>query len=317
MQLQLFRSQLRIRMVEEHIASHYGEQKMRCPVHLSIGQEAVAVGVCAALQTQDLAISTHRSHAHYLAKGGSLTAMVAEILGKATGCSAGKGGSMHLIDLECGFLGSTPIVGATIPIGTGAALAAKLEGSGKVVAVFFGEGATEEGVFFESINFAALHNLPVLFVCENNRYSVYSPLSVRQPRERDLLKMVAANGVSSSREDGSDVNAVHAIAAAAVADIRGGAGPSLLEFSTYRYLEHCGPQTDDHLNYRPAEEVEHWKARCPVKLEQARLLKEGALSEEELARIVATVEREIHEAFEAAEAAPFPCEQELFTEVFA
>src|SRR5579859_6536135 len=184
LQRRLYRGLLRLRLVEERIAELYPEQEMRCPVHLSIGQEAVAVGVCDHLEPADQALSGHRSHGHYLAKGGDLRAMLAELYGRETGCARGKGGSMHLVDLEAGFLGATPIVASTIPIAVGVAFAARLRGQPLVTVAFFGEGATEEGVFHEAANFAALHRLAVVFVCENNLYSVYSPLEVRQPAGR-------------------------------------------------------------------------------------------------------------------------------------
>ena len=180
----------RIRLTEETIAKRYSEQKMRCPTHLSIGQEGVASGVCANLTNEDIVLSTHRAHAHYIAKGGSLDSMIAEIYGKATGCSKGKGGSMHLIDKSCGFFGSTAIVGNTIPVATGVALSLQLRNTECLSCVFFGDGSVEEGAFYEAVNFAALKNLPILFVCENNLYSVYSSLNVRQPKGREIYKMV-------------------------------------------------------------------------------------------------------------------------------
>ena len=194
MKNKLFESMLRIRLVEESIANKYSEQKMRCPTHLSIGQEAIAVGVCANLTSQDQVLSTHRAHAHYLAKGGCLNSMMAEIYGKASGCSKGMGGSMHLIDTSVGFMGSTAIVGNTIPVAVGLALEKKLTRKKSIACVFFGDGATEEGAFYESVNFAIIHSLPILFICENNLYSVYSGLEVRQPVDRKIYKMVRAMG---------------------------------------------------------------------------------------------------------------------------
>ncbi|MBI4331624.1 MAG: thiamine pyrophosphate-dependent dehydrogenase E1 component subunit alpha, partial [Chloroflexi bacterium] len=179
----LYYAMLRIRLVEERIAELYPEQQMRCPVHLCTGQEAIAAGVSAHLTSDDYALSNHRSHGHYLAKGGDLKAMMAEIYGRVTGCSRGKGGSMHLVDLAAGFLGATPIVGSTIPMAVGAALATVMKGEKRVTVAYFGDAAVEEGVFHESLNFAALKRLPVVFVCENNFFSVYSPLSVRQPAD--------------------------------------------------------------------------------------------------------------------------------------
>ena len=178
---------LRIRMVEETISRRYSEWKMRCPVHLSIGQEAPAVGVMENLKKEDKIVTAHRSHAHYLAKGGNLNSMIAELYGKETGCAKGKGGSMHLIDLKAGVTAAVPIVGSTIPIGVGLSWSIKLERKKNIVVIFFGDGATEEGVFQESLDFASLHNLPVLFVCENNEFSVYSHLSKRQSKKRNNL----------------------------------------------------------------------------------------------------------------------------------
>ena len=193
---------VRLRVVEESIVALYPEQEMRCPTHFSIGQEAVAVGVCAHLRREDQAISAHRSHAHYLAKGGDLRRMFAELYGKVTGCARGKGGSMHLVDLQVGFLGCVPIVGSTIPIGVGAAFGAQLRGEDRITAVFFGDGAAETGVFHESLNFACLHALPVLFVCENNLYSVNTPLAPRQPPDRSIADLAAAHGMTSRQVDG-------------------------------------------------------------------------------------------------------------------
>jgi TPP-dependent pyruvate/acetoin dehydrogenase alpha subunit len=292
--LTLEKELLRIRMIEEAIAAKYHEQKMRCPVHLSIGQECVAVGVCAALNRDDYAVSGHRAHAHYLAKGGSLKKMIAEIYGKETGCCRGRGGSMHLVDLEAGFLGSTPIVGGSIPIGVGAAFGSVLKGEKRLVVIFFGEGATEEGVFSESLNFAALKKLPVLFVCENNLYSVYSPLNVRQPPARSIPAIAQAHGVFSLEGDGYQLHEVKALAEKSVEYVRSGKGPALIELQTYRFHEHCGPALDP---YQPEQEVNAWKRRDPV----ATL----STASDEIAR-------EIEEAFAFAEASAWPHEENLY-----
>src|SRR3990167_9983262 len=192
--INLFYQMLRIRMIEESIAENYTKQKMRTPVHLSIGQEAAAVASGAVLRKTDYAVSSHRAHAHYFAKGGSLNAMIAELHGKVTGCCRGRGGSMHLIDQSVGFMGSTAIVGNTIPIGVGLGLSVQLNQEDKIACIFLGDGAVEEGVFYESLNFAVLKNLPVLFVCENNFYSVYTPLDKRQPAGRKIADFVHAIG---------------------------------------------------------------------------------------------------------------------------
>jgi TPP-dependent pyruvate/acetoin dehydrogenase alpha subunit len=281
-------SMLRIRMVEEAIAERYAQQEMRCPVHLSIGQEAVAVGVCQALLPTDYMVSNHRAHAHYLAKGGNLNRMIAEIYGKSSGCSKGRGGSMHLVDLDVGMLGSTPIVGGSIPVGVGAAFGSVLKGEKRVTVIFFGEGATEEGVFSESLNFAALKRLPVLFVCENNLYSVYSPLAVRQPAARSRVRIALSHGMSAQKGMGNDVNEVHRIASAAVQQVRAGNGPYFLEFDTYRFREHCGPNRDDDLGYRPLEEVAYWESQCPLKKCASHLT----------AEMRQMIQAEIEEAFE-------------------
>lgn len=298
--LDLFREMLRIRMIEEAIAGRYSEQQMRCPVHLSIGQEAVAVGVCKAILHSDYLISNHRAHAHYLAKGGSLKAMIAEIYGKQTGCCNGRGGSMHLVDQSVGMLGSTPIVGGSIPVAVGLAFATQLQRKEQITIVFFGEGATEEGVFAECLNFAALRKLPILFVCENNLYSVYSPLKVRQPAERNRVGIAKAHGIGAEMGDGNNVEEVYAIASAAVNSIREGQGPVFLEFNTYRHREHCGPFFDNHIGYRTEEEFRHWEQLCPLKTYQ------NQLTEQELAEIKSPILTEIQEAFEFAVNSPFP-----------
>ena len=251
----------RIRFVEESIAQKYGEGKMRCPTHLSIGQEAVAAAVGLALRKDDVAVSGHRAHAHYLGKGGNLKAMIAEIYGKATGCARGKGGSMHLIDESVGFKGRTAIVGGTVPVGVGLAYAIKLRGADQVSCVFLGDAVVEAGVFFESANFAVLKRLPVLFVCENNLYSVYSPLSVRQPEGRKIHEMVAGLGLKILHGDGNDVQFVFKTASDAVSGIRSGSGPVFMEFSTYRWREHCGPFYDNDIGYRSEQEFEEWKRK--------------------------------------------------------
>jgi pyruvate dehydrogenase E1 component alpha subunit len=308
---------LRIRMVEEEIARRYPEQEMRCPVHLSIGQEGVAVGVCSALEERDYALSAHRAHAHYLAKGGGLKAMLAEMYGRRTGCAGGKGGSMHLVDPAANMLGAVPIVGGSIPIAVGAAFASWMKGEDRVTAVFLGDGATEEGVFAESLNFAALKSLPVLFICENNLYSVYSPLSVRQAPGRDRLALARAHGMEAREADGNDVEAVYRLTLEAAGRARRGEGPAYLEFSTYRWLEHCGPNYDNDAGYRSEEEFASWRAQCPVLRQQALLESGGLLAAEHLAALKRELASEIEEAFAFAKASPYPAPSELMTDVYA
>lgn len=313
----LLRQMLRIRRVEEAIAQRYPEQQMRCPVHLSIGQEAVAVGVCASLERRDYLMSTHRAHAHYLAKGGDLKAMLAEIYGKAAGCASGRGGSMHLVDLSVNVLGSTPIVGNSLPVAVGAAFSSWLKGEDRVTVVFFGEGSTEEGVFAECLNFAALKRLPVLFVCENNLYSVYSPLSVRQPKERDRAAIVKSHGIRAQVGDGNDVEGVFGLASAAVQEVREGGGPAYLELATYRWREHCGPNFDNEIGYRTEAEYLEWRKRCPVDAQAERLRTAGLIDERALLAMEAAIASEIKEAIEYAHSASFPAPDSLFDHVFA
>jgi len=305
--LGLFREMLRIRMIDEEIAIRYPleEQRMRCPVHLSIGQEAVAVGVSAVLSPGDQVVSSHRCHAHYLAKGGDLRAMLAELYGKEAGCCAGRGGSMHLFDTDAGVLASLPIVGASIPLGVGAALAFKQRGRDRVAVIYLGDAALEEGVYHESANFAALHGLPAVFVCENNLYSVYTPLDRRQPR-RPLVELGRAHGLTCSHVDGNDVLAVARVADEAVDRARSGGGPSFILADTYRYREHCGPFFDNDLGYRSEAEFQEWVERDPIALNRRLLTDAGVLNPEREEALKRAIEEEVSEAFAFAEAAPFP-----------
>jgi TPP-dependent pyruvate/acetoin dehydrogenase alpha subunit len=315
--LALYRSMLRIRRVEERIQALYPDGDMRCPTHFSIGQEAVAAGVCRNLRREDYVISAHRSHAHYIGKGGDLRAMFAELYGKVDGCASGKGGSMHLIDLSVNFLGCVPIVGSTIPIGVGACFGAMLQDRSALTVVFFGDAATETGVFHESINFAAVHRLPVLFICENNLYSVNTPLEARQPGNRTIAELVRGHGIRTSQHDGQLVETVDAATADTIAHIRDKGGPALLELMTDRWLEHCGPLGDDHLGYRPPAQIESRLARCPIRLHRQLLENHGLLDEAAHAEIDAAIAADIDDAVAFAKASPFPERTELGSHMFA
>jgi TPP-dependent pyruvate/acetoin dehydrogenase alpha subunit len=304
-----FRSLYRIRRVEEEIARVYPTDKIKSPVHLAIGQEAVSVGVCSALAPGDVVSGTYRSHALYLAKGGDLGRMLAELYAKATGCARGKGGSMHLVDPAAGVLGTSAVVGTTIPVAVGYAYASKVRGRDTVVASVFGDGAVEEGVFHESLNFAALRKVPVLFVCENNFYAIHSPQRTRQS-SLDLVGRARSYGIGAERVENGDVREIHARTAAAVAAIRGGGGPRFLECLTYRWKEHVGPREDFDAGYRSRREAEPWFERDEVARVGARLA--AAVR----ADIEAEVEAEIREAFEFAETSPAPDPAELYTDVF-
>jgi TPP-dependent pyruvate/acetoin dehydrogenase alpha subunit len=307
---------MRIRTVEERIAELYPEQQMRCPVHLCIGEEAVAAGVCANLTKEDYVLSNHRSHAHYLAKGGNLKAMIAEVYGKATGCSKGKGGSMHLIDLAAGFLGAAPIIGSTIPITVGTAFSTQMLGEQRVSVTFLGDAATEEGVLYESLNFAALKKLPVVFVCENNLYSVYSPLSVRQPPGREIYRLAEGHGIPSFQGDGNNVVEVYEKSGEAIARARKGEGPTFLEFKTFRWREHVGPYFDNDLGYRTEKEYLEWRKRCPLETYQSYLVKEGLIKQAEIDRMTQQSKAEMDEAVAFAKASPFPDESTLMENVY-
>ena len=309
---------LRIRHIELEIARRYPEGKMRCPTHLSVGQEAVAAAVGLALAKEDLAVSGHRSHAHYLGKGGNLKALLAELYGKVDGCARGKGGSMHLIDESAGFMGSTAIVAGTVPIGVGLALGMKLKGTQQISCVFHGDAVVEAGVFFESVNFAVVKQLPVLFICENNLYSVYSPLHVRQPPKRSISQMVAGMGIpTATSADGNDAEQVYALTHKAINAIRSGGGPQFLEFSTYRWLEHCGPNYDNDLGYRSEEEFLTWKEREPIARHETRMRKEDWIHDAAIASMTSIIETEVNAAFEFAESSPFPPITSAFEDLYS
>ena len=306
-----------IRFVEEGIADRYPKGTMRCPTHLSIGQEAAAVGVGAALTDEDLAVSSHRAHAHYMAKGGDVKAMLAEIYGKEAGCCGGKGGSMHLIDRAVGFTGSTAIVGNSIPLGVGLGLSLQLKKSKNISVTYFGDGSVEEGSFYESVNFAVVRNLPVLFVCENNFYSVYSPLSVRQPKDREIYKMVEGLGVRTSIADGNNIEDTYRSAKNAVEYIRTHGGPFFLELTTYRWREHCGPAFDNHIGYRTEQEFEEWRSKDPIFNYEAILKERGFITEGEINQMDSEILDRVNADFEFAENAPFPNEKNAYTGLYA
>lgn len=305
LQLQILQSMVRTRVAEDRISKLYLEQEMRCPVHLCTGQEAVSAAVSACLRRSDLVFSGHRSHGHYIAKGGDLRTMFAELYGRRTGCAMGKGGSQHLVDPACGFMGAAPILASTISVGVGAAWAAQLDGSDQVSVVYFGDGATEEGAFHESANFAAVHKLAVVFVCENNLYSVHSNMSIRQP-DRPISALGPAHGMPSVTCDGNDASAIYFAAAEAVSRARARQGPTLIEARTYRWREHCGPGDDGGLGYRTPREIDSWVARDPIAL----FTKSGPLADA-LSKLQAQAEEEVDEAVVFAKTSPFPTADEL------
>ena len=297
-----------IRRAEERIADLLEANEIRCPTHLYVGQEAVAVGACLPLRSDDIVFGTHRSHGHYLAKGGDLDGMMCELYGRSNGCSLGRGGSMHLVAPEVGILGTSPIVAGSLPLAVGTAWASDLRQDGKVSVVFFGDGAVEEGVFHECLNFASLKNLPVVFVCENNQYSSHLILSERQPAD-NIHESAVPHAMVGARVDGNDVLAVYEVARDAIDRARAGDGPTLIEARTYRWRGHVGPNWDLDKAIRTQAEVDSWIARDPIRklredLDDADLVAELSALEPE-------VEAEIERSIDKARAGELPPPAEL------
>ncbi len=310
----LWRMMVLIRAVEERIGELVAAGEIKTPCHLSIGQEAIAAGVCAALQPDDSLWGGHRSHGHYLAKGGDLRAMMAEIFGKVTGCARGRGGSMHLVDPAQGIFGTVPLVAATIPLAVGAALSARLRGTTQVAVAFFGDGATDEGHFHESLNLAALYHLPVLFVCENNLYSTHLTLKERRVND-NIADSAALHGLTGMVVDGNDVTAVYQAAHQAVHRARTGEGPTLLECRTYRWRGHVGPAADLQVGTDRRRELDEWQRRDPI-AHCRGLMSASGLPPEVFDRLEAEVREEVDEAVRFARQSPAPDESELLQHVY-
>ena len=315
----LYRMMIRIRLCEESFVGPILCNDVRCPCHLYSGQEAIAAGLCAALNGGDYVFGNHRSHGHFLAKGGALKELVAEIYGRETGCSRGRGGSMHLIDPTVGMLGSAPIVAGTISLALGAAMASAIRQDGHVAMSFFGDGATGEGVLYECLNLAALRKLPIIFVCENNLYATHMP--IRECRvSPSIYKMAEPLGIYSREVDGNDVLAVYEAGCEAVLRCRKGEGPVFLECLTYRFRGHVGPDDNiqgDHTDIRPKEEIAAWFKRDPITIFEADLKEKKLIGEPRLAEIRQEEEREIDEAHAFAKSSQYPAEKELEKYVFA
>jgi len=313
--LNLFYKLMRIRNIELEISKRYHEHKMRCPVHLSLGQESVSIAICENLKSEDEVVSAHRAHAHYLAKGGDLKKFVSELYGKITGCAKGLGGSMHLIDTKVNFNAAVPIVGSTIPIGVGKAWANKLKKNNKVVVIFFGDGATEEGTFLESLDFSSLHNLKVLFVCENNSYSVYSHLYKRQSKKRSITNIAKACGVDALKFNNHDLINIFIKTKNIINQIKKKSKPFLIEIKTFRQVEHCGPSEDDNLNYRSKSEINFWKKNCQVEIYKKKILK--IINKDKLLFFEKKIQKEINNAFYYAEKSKFPDKKEFNKYIYA
>lgn len=314
--LKLFYDILRIRRVEEMISSKYHEMNMRCPVHLSIGQEAIAVGISALLSKKDQVVSNHRSHAHYLSKGGNLKKMIAEIYGKSDGCNSGRGGSMNLIDKNVNFMLSLPIVGSTIPLGVGLSFEKKIRNKKELVVIYLGDAATEQGIFYESLNFAKLQNLKCLFVVENNFYSVYTNIKDRRG-SNNLDELENILKIKTYREDGNKVLNVINTTNSAINYIKKFSKPAIIIMNTYRYLEHCGPNNDDYLKYRKKTEVEYWNKKCPLINFKKILLKDCILNDLKIQNFENKIDRELKKVFSQAESSNFPSYLSSFDNVYA
>jgi pyruvate dehydrogenase E1 component alpha subunit len=311
--LALLRQMIRIRRFEEKCAELYGQGKIRGFLHLYIGEEAVAVGTLQALLPGEAIVATYREHGHALVRGVSARAVMAEMYGKATGCSRGRGGSMHLFDAATRFYGGNAIVGGGLPLAVGLALADTLRSAVRVTACFFGDGAVAEGEFHESLNLAALWRLPVLFVCENNLYAMGTAIE-RHQAQLDLTLKARGYAMPAESVDGMDVLAVEAAARRAAEHVRSGAGPFLLEARTYRFRAHSA--YDPEL-YRPKEEVERWKERDPIPGLERRLRESGLLAAEDLERIEVAVKSEVDDAVAFSESSPWEPVEDLLKDVGA
>ena len=303
--LSIFTTMVRIRRFEETVAGLISAGRILCPCHLYIGQEAVASGVCAALGNDDWVFSTHRSHGHFIAKGGNIRSMMAELFGKDTGCSRGHGGSMHIADPEKGLPGSSAIVAGTISLAVGAGLAFSLRKKNSISVAFFGDGATNEGGFFESLNFAALHKIPMIFVCENNLFSTHMPIDKCLSNTR-ICEIAQAFKISSIRVDGNNPLDVYQATLRGIERIREGQGPIFIECMTYRWLGHVGQNDDIDTGLRTKTELDSWIARCPIENLWNYLSFHGFVAESQRKTIYEQIDLEIQKAVEFAELSSYP-----------
>ncbi|OGW84703.1 MAG: dehydrogenase [Omnitrophica bacterium RIFCSPLOWO2_01_FULL_45_10] len=308
--IELYILMSKIRMTELKIEELYPNEEMKTPVHLCVGQEAIAAAISANLNKDDYCISNHRGHGHYIAKGGDLKAMIAELYCKETGCSKGRGGSMHLVDLRVGLLGSSSIVGGGIPIAVGVALAVNMRHEKRVSVVFFGDAATEEGIFYESVNFAVLKKLPVVFICENNFYSVLSHQKARQAFD-NIYNRLEGCGIPGYRVDGCDAVDAYNTAKSCIQNARNGKGPSLIEARAYRWRGHAGPGSDYHLGARPKKDLDDWIRKCPLKKLKNFMLKNKIVTDRKLDLIETPLKKEVEDAFRFAQKSPLPNKEEI------
>jgi pyruvate dehydrogenase E1 component alpha subunit len=312
----IFLKTLFIRMVEEKISKKYSEQEMRCPVHLSIGQELQAVTICNSLNKNDIIFSSHRSHAHYLAKNCSVKKMICEIYGKENGCINGKGGSMHLQDISKKFFGSLPIVGSALGLATGTAFSQKRNKKNDISVVFVGDGTMEEGIVHETMNFATIFKIPLLFVCENNLYSIFTHIKDRQPNN-DMTRFAKAHSINNANVNAFEISKLLKISKSAVQYVRKNKKPFFLQINTYRFLEHCGPGYDDHLNYRPNKEINFWKKNDPLLLLKKIVLKNNILRADNIKKIESYYNLKVDKIFKFAKNSKFPNLNEAGMNVYA
>lgn len=311
----LYRDMLRIRKVEQKIESLYMEDNMKTPIHLYIGQEAISAGVCANMTNDDPMFTTYRSHGQYLSKGGDLRRMIAELHCKETGCSGGRGGSMHLIDLSVGHYGSSAIVGGGLPVATGMAFAKKMKNEPHVTVTFFGDGASEEGIFWESLQYAMLKKLPIVFVLENNGWAVCSRNEVRKVGENVFHQADPAH-LFTAKINGNDVLEVHDTAKRAIEHARDGKGPAFIECVTYRVRGHAGSGSDTKLGHRTDEEVAEHEADCPIARFEKILREDSVIDDAWLDELNAEIDTEIEEAFDYAVASPLPVGDDLMKNIY-
>lgn len=314
--LKAYSQMLRIRLVEERLVKEYLKKNIRSFVHFCVGQEAVAVGVCMNLSKNDYVFGNHRSHGHYLAKGGDLKKMIAELYGKATGCSAGRGGSMHLVDRSVGFMGSISILSSVVPIAVGAAFSIKRQGKGNICVVFLGDGASDEGVFYESVNLAGLFKAPILFVVENNLYAVMSDVDARHPESFDLSKIISGLGGSYSKSDGNSFTDVYRATKAAIEEMVKTGKPSAIECVTFRHMAHSGPIFDDKLGYRAQDNWDIRVSKCPIRNLKEEIIRGRIADLEVLSELERNISREIDDAIRFGEESPFPKKEELMEGVY-
>lgn len=311
----LFKKMLRIRVFEERVAELLYKKEIICPVHLYVGQEAIAAGVCQNLNRNDYVFSTHRSHGHYLANGGSMKKLMAELYGKETGCSRGKGGSMHIVDTQNRYMGSSAIVAGSIPLAVGAAYSSKMKNNGQVSIAFFGDGGTDEGVYYESLNLASLYKLPVIFVCENNLFSTHLPISLRHANVH-LSEVAGINNIPTIKLDGNNILDIFNNSEQVIKKARKGEGPFFMECMTFRWLAHVGPTPDLDIGYRKKKDVESWRERCPIKNLKNILKKRNDYDINKLNDMENYIKNEVEESLKYAKESRFPENSDLYKHLF-